>query len=366
MRVIKPTYQDSLLQVANSVRKHLGLTTYHTTSKDIDAWIKEQDIKQVILFLVDGMGTYQIDSFLEKEDFFRTYHYHPIQSVFPPTTVAATTTIRTGFTPAQSKYLGWHQYQKDLQDSVTMFQSSSYYGEQKYPGYIEQTYAYKTTVEEAIEKGKQAVELFPFWKGNENHTIDDLCKSTIDAIAQGNTFVYSYWDEYDAFMHEHGVDSAGSIAILKKIEQAIQTMAMKLPPYVGLVVVADHGHVNVRNHSLLEHPELVECLRTSPTMEMRCVNFYIKDDYHDVFQQRFEAIFQDEFTLYSRQQIIEEAFFGNDLSLHDWEDEIGDFIAIAHGSTILSYGEPYAHLFRGHHAGMSEEEMMVPLIIYPK
>lgn len=367
MKIVKPSYQDSLLQVANSTRGFLGLELHHASSNVVDEWIEKENIKQLVVFLVDGMGAKQVERCLDKTGFFSTYRDHVMQSVFPSTTVAATTTIRTGLTPAQTRYLGWHQYQPSVNDSVTMFQSCGYYDESKtYPNLIANAYPYQSIVEEANEQGSTCCEIFPFWKGNKNYTIEDICTSTRKALEDHCQYVYSYWDGYDSYMHKHGVYEQGAQTMLQHIEHTIKTMASQLPSYCGLIVLADHGHLDVVEDSLCKYPDLMECFSHYPTLELRCINFYIKPEWKIEFAKRFNQYFAQDFQLYSRDEVVSEKLFGNFDSAPTWIEELGDYIAVAISNKILTCGENIDIELKGYHAGMCEDEMEIPLILYPK
>lgn len=366
MNICKATYQDSLLQVANSMRCFVGLAPYHSTCKEIEEWIHQEDIKQIVLLVIDGMGVKQMKEALKEDDFFNAYLHHPIQTVMPSTTVAATMCLRTGCTPAQSRYLGWHQYQDTYKDSMIMFHSKSYYQEGvSYPGVIKQKYPYETIVEQAQKNKIKACECFPYWKGSDIHTIEELCKASLEALKQGNRYVYSYWDGYDAHMHRHGVYTSSSKDMLVHIESCVTDMTKSLPEHCGLLVVADHGHIDVETCSLLSYPDIIECFVHAPTLEMRFVNFYIKETHRKQFVNLFSQYFNDTFQLFTHQEVIDEKLFGNLQNETSWYEEVGDFIAVATSKLCLSYTESYVEHMKGNHAGMSEAEMMVPLILYP-
>ena len=69
--------------------------------------------------------------------------------------------------------------------------------------------------------------------------------------------------------------------------------------------------------------------------------------------------------LYSKQEIIESKLFGYGKPNELFEDALGDYIAIAYetGKCIVSSGDD---VYVSHHAGYSDDEIYVPLILVDK
>lgn len=365
MKTIFPTYENSIVQVANSLRVFTGLAPYHTTQNDVDAWMKEHDFDHVIALLIDGMGTYQIKQYLPEDAFLNTYLTASIQTVYPSTTVAATTSMRCGMTPAESGYLGWHQYFETIDDSVVIFRNTSYYGHASYPDFVLDALPYQTIVEEANEKGKQAIEIFPAWSGSGCDSVDKLCAAALDA-AKDNRYVYAYWDMYDSCMHDEGVDSPVSIEMLKHIDETIAQLAAQLDAHTGLLVIADHGHINIQEKSLLKYPDIMDCFLRKPTLEVRTINFHIKETAMQKFPALFDKYFGRDFHLYTKAEAIAINLFGPSHDTTYLDAFLGDYIACSTSPLILTCGDDFAGSVKGYHAGMSEEEMMIPLVLYPK
>lgn len=363
MKTIIPTYEHSLIQVGNSIRKFCGLPQYHDSFKNLDAWIEEHHIQQLLVVLVDGMGSHQIHEFLDENGFLCANETEVIQSVLPPTTVAATTALRSGLYPSESGYLGWYQYMPHLDDSVVMFQNKSYYGTKVYPGVVLQQFPISYTVEDALKQEVSAIELFP-WTRTGCDTFEGLCDQALKELHNGTTYVYAYCDEYDGHMHDHGVHTASSINILENIERQLEQLAARLPQHCGMVVLADHGHVDVEVCSLLDYPDLCALLKLPPALETRAVNFYIKEGKQAEFESLFTTYFADSFQLFSHEEVIQMGLFGEKGKEPKGEQAVGDFIACAIGDIILTYGEK--ENFKGHHAGIREEEVEIPLILYTK
>lgn len=365
MKTIEPTYTHCLVQAGNSLRKFCGLPRYHESLSSIDAWVEEQKITQLAVFLIDGMGNEQVEEFLDRDGFFYANRRDVIQSVYPSTTVAATTALRSGLLPSESGYLGWHQYFPDLKDSVVMFTNHSYYGKHTYPNSVLQRFPISFTIAEAVASGVQAIELFP-WTKEGCDQFSGLCKQTQKELQDGAKMVYAYWDGYDAHMHEYGVHTPSSIKMLQEIEFTLASFCQQLPEHVGVLILADHGHIDIKEISLLAYPDLCECLRFPPTLEVRTANFYVKEGKETQFQTRFQQLFQDSFILYTQKEAIAKGLFGEKGKQPKGEESLGTFIACAISDVILTYGDAFAGFAKGYHAGMSKAEMEVPLILYTK
>ena len=95
----RPDYENSILSVVSSVLNHYGVKDCpHPTQKKVDELLK-RDPRNVVILLFDGMGINIIEKHLPKDSFLRTHLMTTVSSVFPPTTVAATTTIQSGRSP---------------------------------------------------------------------------------------------------------------------------------------------------------------------------------------------------------------------------------------------------------------------------
>ena len=121
--------------VSNSLRSYLNLETYHRTDSDVDQWLKEKDIHRIAVLLVDALGTSVLKKHLNDDSFLLSHMYKSITPVFPPTTSASTTSIRTGKMPCETGWLGWNQYFKEKDDNIILFLNRSQYGNQEYPGF---------------------------------------------------------------------------------------------------------------------------------------------------------------------------------------------------------------------------------------
>lgn len=88
MTRIKIDYNNSILSVSNSVLKHFSGMSQYATLSELDK-ILDKNYKNVVLMIIDGMGTAILKNNLPENSFLNRHILKNISSVFPPTTVSA-------------------------------------------------------------------------------------------------------------------------------------------------------------------------------------------------------------------------------------------------------------------------------------
>ena len=119
--LVRNNYNECITNLACSIRKYFGLDYKHNTLDYIDKILEEYNPKNVVTILCDGMGYNIMDRMLDKNSFLMKNRIKAITTVFPATTVAATTSIMTGLNPVESGMLGWDMYYKELDKIITVY-----------------------------------------------------------------------------------------------------------------------------------------------------------------------------------------------------------------------------------------------------
>lgn len=347
--------------VSNSLRTYLHLKTYHSTDADVDQWLKKYDIRKIIVLLVDAMGTSVLKKHLSADSFLLSHMYKSITPVFPPTTSASTTSIRTGKMPCETGWLGWNQYFKEKDDNIILFLNKSQYGDQLYPGYSYKALPVSFTEDELGEHGTS---VWPGWaEKNACSTYEDMWKKIIGTDRNEDIkYVYAYWDKLDSLMHKFGPSSKETNIYVNELDRITAKYAGCLEKHTGLFILADHSQLDVSAENIKKHVELCSCFRHLPALEPRTAAFYIKEEKKDCFVKEFIRLYGNDFDLYTKEEVIEKQIFGTGNVHPRFEGFIGDYLAVAKGRISLLYGSDRE--VKGDHAGGSEEEAMVPLVLY--
>lgn len=364
--IVKNNYNECLTNLACSIRKYFGLDYNHNTIDYIDKILEERQPKNVVTILFDGMGSNILDRILKEDSFFIKNRIKPITTVFPATTVAATTSIITGLNPVESGMLGWNTYYKEIDKVITTFLNYEKGDDTETP--LEEAIALKNKYMKTKSISSQINEaglykgytLMPFGEDHYSDVEDMISRIEKLCNEDGKKYIYAYDDEPDHSMHELGTYSKQVIDLIKYRNLIVEKLSEKLTDTV-IFVVADHGHTPVENIYLNNYPDIKECLIRNTSMEPRATNFFVKEDKKEEFVNLFNTYFKEYYDLYTRDDIIESKIFGDGEENSIYRSAIGDFIAIAKTNiTLLSDGDS---ALKSHHAGYTEDEILIPLIV---
>lgn len=363
---VRNNYNECLTNLACSIRKYFELDYKHNTIDYIDKILNENKPKNVVTILCDGMGSNIMDRILSKDSFLLKYRIKSITTVFPATTVAATTSMMTGLNPVETAMLGWDMYYKDIDKTITTFMNSEKGDEEYTP--LQEAIEYKnkhmitkSIMEEINEKEKDSgYILFPFGK-NPYVDIEDLYNK-IETLCneEGKKYIYAYDTEPDHTMHELGTDAHEINDIVENINFKVEELSRKLKDTV-IFVVADHGHKNIENIMLKDYPDIVDCLEKNTSIEPRAINFFIRENKKQKFEVLFNEYFSNDFDLYTKEDVINSNLFGKGKENEIFRDILGDYLAIAKTNKTLLYGG--SEILKSQHAGYTDDEIYVPLIV---
>lgn len=364
--LVRNNYEECLTNLACSIRKYFELDYKHNTLDYIDKILEEKKPKNVVTILCDGMGSNIMDRMIPNDSFLIKNRLKSITTVFPATTVAATTSMTTGLNPVETGMLGWDMYYKDIDKTITVFMNSEK-GDFEYK-LLDEAIEYnnkhmkrKTIGKEINEIGLyKGYSLFPF--GDKAYqTLDDMYER-IEKLCNedGKKYIYAYDTEPDHTMHEIGCDKSKIKEIIENINRRIEELSKKLTDTV-IFVVADHGHHNVENIFIKDYPDVEDCLLRNTSLEPRAVNFFIKPDKKEIFVELFNKYFGDDFDLYSMDDVIDSKLFGDGEENEIFRDALGDYLAIGKTNKTLLYEG--SDILKSQHAGYTDDEILVPLIV---
>lgn len=368
MKTVFPNYNESITNLSNSILKNFSQETYHNSLSFIDD-ILVKEYKNVIVVLCDGLGSILLDEILDKDSFLIKNRIKTITSVDPPTTTAATTSMLSGLNPNEHGWLGWDLYFKKENKIITMFlntlkdtniQAESY-------NVARATYPYESIINK-ISKDHEVHELLSF-KKEEYKILDNQVKKIIELSKTPNKkFIYAYYDNPDDLLHRYGINSEIVKEEFKNINKTIEYLCDNIDDSV-VIVVADHGHIDVEYYFLDDYPNIKNMLERTTSLEPRAVSFKVLPGKLEEFKLGFNKYFSNDFILYSQEEIINNKIFGTGINNIHFEEAIGDYVALAKSNKAILY-EKTDDLLKSHlksmHGGLTDREMLIPVIVKEK
>ena len=193
--------------------------------------------------------------------------------------------------------------------------------------------------------------------------VSEIAKSTGDP---GEKFIFAYSDNPDGILHKYGTTSEEAKEFIQEAEKKIQELYEKLDKDTILIISADHGHKDIEKaYTLLDYPEIQECLIMPASLESRVVTFWVKENMRKQFEERFNNVFEKDFWLMTKEEFLANNFLGFGKKHPKIDDFIGNYIALSIGSSIirletfLAEGKPVK---KSTHCGLTKDEMEVPEI----
>ncbi len=368
-----PNYLNSSFNVINSLLNYYGVKTNNSTLKKLDEILKEKHYKKIVLLIMDGMGNniinkYVRDLYLDKKNI------GPISAVFPSTTTAAMNTYYSGLSPIEHAWLGWSTYFKECSRTINLFAKTDKYSSEK----IEFNYLDLIKYQDIFSKIKEVnsleqIVIYPPHIKND-YPVKNLkaknLKKMIHSIkkelkGKKEKFVFAYSPEPDHLEHDNGPYNPKVEKFMTRFNKLIEKNFSKINDDTLILISADHGLIEIKETIyLIDHPALLDTLVMLPSIEPRAASFFVKKDRTLEFESLFNEIFKDTYVLFKREEVLKHNLFGYGKTHPKADDFLGDYLAVATKNTSLDY-KPYSDgfTFKGHHAGMSNEEMNIPLIV---
>ncbi len=363
MPIQMPDYHNCGVNMVSSIANACGLTLDHQTHPFVDALLQNKSYKNIILMLFDGMGVDLLQKMLPEDAFLRRHLRHTLSAVFPSTTTCATTAIECGQMPCEHAWLGWTLRFPQINQSVDVYTNQNDRGEVAAEYHVGNRFIPRDFIYPRINAcGKYKACSVSFFGDVKIKTLPELFE-TVLSLAKDNEkrYIYAYWPEPDSSMHRHGCYHEKCLAQLVDINDRVEKLVSQLPEDTLLLLTADHGLIDADIRYLDDYPDLMAMLIHDATMELRALSFHVKPEYKVLFPAAFEKHFGDHFRMVTQKEFIK-TYLGPGNVRENVYDFVGDYVAISLDEMTLMNHRP-SFLQIGHHAGLTCQEMQVPLIV---
>ena len=374
--MIYPDYDRSILSTTSSILAYYGVNNVYPTLPELDAELGT-DPRHVALIITDGAGVIPLEGALPADSYMRRHVAATVTSVFPSTTTAATTSYFCGQSAYEHGWLGWQLYFKEYATDANTFMRTTHYtgkpidGPQPAPTLM----PFETVFEkikkarpDVVTRSQYAFDTYADHGVGERLRIgsfSDLCGNLARISGtDGPSFTISYWGEPDASMHAMGVGSESALRQFRMIDRELSSLSKRVRDML-IIVTADHGLINSTPIYIDDYPDVMDALIMPPMIENRAAALYVKPYRRAEFERLFRERFGEDFLLMSREDVYRTGIFGRGARNRKFDDFIGDYVACAVSDKNLAFRTAGGgdDTLVGKHAGLTEDEMLVPVII---
>ena len=352
------------------------------------------EVRRVVVILIDALGQ---NIFTREESRFEGLLKEAgtqgkITSVFPSTTVAALSSIWTGYAPAQHGLVGLRLFFPEygvlgqmlgLSPNFAHFPGSLIEAGTNpvefldVPGFAEQLNA--SGVNTHVFKGRSIInsalsQMHDRGVAGRHDflTASDMfvqLQQLLEETAEERLYVNAYWPSLDSLSHAYGPFHPANAAELQVIIDLFSTYILNgLSPAArhGTVVflTADHGQVPTPAYQQIsteDHPALDELLLMRPNGEPRTPYLFAKQGKEKELLAYLQREMKQELVAWKGEDALEFGLLGPLPHSQKAAERVGDIIAtMREGYLVLTPMEKENAWMLGRHGGLTADEMEVP------
>ena len=166
-------------------------------------------------------------------------------------------------------------------------------------------------------------------------------------------------------MHQYGINDKRINKYVNRINDMVERVCEQNKDTL-FFTFADHGHINVKYLDICEHQDLYGLLRLPLSFEKRTPTFFVEEGKNKQFKKLFNKYYGKHFILMSKEEALQDRVFGEGVINFKAIPFIGDFVATSKDEYCLYASKEMSKMdfFRGHHAGNTQEEMLIDVSAY--
>ncbi len=332
-------------------------------------WLPEPAVgaSQVVLLVLDGLGWEQLATRWALAPTLAAMAGGPITSVVPTTTATALTSLVTGSPPARHGVVGY-RIRTPAGEVLNVLRWTTPSGDARErvpPDGVQPLEPFLGTKPAVVTKGEFADSGFTraHLAGSELfgwRYPSTLVERTRALLAEGAPFVYAYYPGIDTVAHEHGFGPLYD-AELRAADRLVADLLETLPAGAALVVVSDHGQVDVGDRllpldrnlgplvSLLSGEGRFRWLHARPGLATRLL-----ETARDLFSAQAWVLTRDE--------VVAEGWLGG-VPSPAVAARLGDVAVVAHADVaFIDPADTGTFALRCRHGSLTAAEVFVPLL----
>lgn len=386
-KTVFPDYDKSIINITASILHYFGCDHHYPALPELsEEYLDKFD--NIVFIVADGLGAELLKHHLPATSLLRENTVSSLTSVFPPTTSAAISSLLSGVSPLEHGIIGWTLYFKEyfklidflpLHDTSTGEPLSELYSDIHEKFHFESIFKIIHDLKPEIEQHYVTPDFLANSKYTKmaSHSAEMYTYTDVDSAlnyidktiknSSNKKLFYCYTNEPDKSMHKLGVDNDDIKEIIEKIESYVEELRNHLKGTKSLIIVtADHGMIEVGDSIYAnEEKSLWESLILPTFPEPRFISCFLHQDKVSEFLE-FAHAHKDDFLLMSKSEFLSKVLLGRGKPHPRVINMLGDYLLIAKGNKAIQTKYPQSHntfKFKAMHAGLTEKEMIVPLIL---
>jgi len=362
---------------------------------------------KVILLFIDGFGWRFFQQYAETHSFLKAVlsrgTVSKLTSQFPSTTAAHVTCMHTGLNVGQSGVYEWNYYEPLVDEIITPL-FFAYAGEKrdslKRHNMPAEAYFPNETFYQKLQKKGIASHAFQHesytpstfsdivYKGAITYSFKRLSEALsnlveiVKATTTRNAYYFLYFDKIDANCHIYGPQSYQLKDTIDYFLRMMEELLYKnLHGRAGktlLILTADHGHVEVDPQRTIYLNKLginiEHYLQRNkrgkllvPAGSARDMFLHVQEEHRAEVVSMLKKQLADIAEVYYTESLLKQGFFGSAQPSREFMARVGNVVILPYRhETVWWYEEGKFDMhFKGHHGGLTPEEMEIPLLLLP-
>ncbi|MCZ2095352.1 MAG: alkaline phosphatase family protein [Chloroflexota bacterium] len=356
-------------------------------------------VKRVVLFISDGLGWRLLQELIAGDpalaqtvaDLTAGGMLVPLTSVAPSTTAAALPAIWTGSSPIATGLVGTQLFLREFGTLASMLHYRPVCGRHRADVLEEWGLDFGAllplkTLGEALaerripshlllQKDLLGSGLSRVMHRGVQHVVRHIgytdlwinLRELLRETRRERCFINVYWSAVDAVAHLYGAATEQALAEIGRQLADLRAVLDAGGVADGrtlFALVADHGHSPITDYvSIQDHPPLAEALRCGPGGETRFRYLYLREGYRAGVIDYLRQTMPDRFAAVRPEEAQAAGLFGPDPPHREAGARLGDLAVIAREGAGLSEKRQGPLASASRHGGLSEREMLVPLLM---
>jgi predicted AlkP superfamily pyrophosphatase or phosphodiesterase len=371
----------------------------------IEIGVEADEVDKVVLFVLDGFGHNQFLRYCEDNKFLANLAekggVFPVTSVFPSQTTNALTTLNTGLTPQEHGLFEYYLYLKEVDRIVSTlsFEPLGYKRRNELTdrGFDPKLLFKGSTIQNTLREAgvKTFVHIYirhaysPYsqviFDGSTvvpNFKSSDLVVTLRKTLEKerGPAYFFVHLSNLDTIAHEYGPQSyeyRTELSVISYLlqKELVEKIDRKTAKETLLLMTSDHGGVSVVPQDttyLNGFPQVVENLqcgkggkRILPTGSPRDVFLHVREEKLRETQELLVQKIGGKAKIVETEEAIKAGLFGLGEVGSEFFDRVGNLLILPYGNETVWFEHVKGIRFSllGHHGGLTEKEMLVPLAI---